>query len=59
MALEKGTKLGQYQICSPIGAGATGEVYFARETKLDCDLTIKVLPQSMARPSIGHLVCKV
>ncbi len=48
MALEKGTKLGQYQIRSHIGAGGMGEVYLARDTKLDRDVAIKVLPESMA-----------
>ena len=59
MALDKGAQLGQVQISSPIGSGGTGEVYFARDTKLDSDVTIKVLPESISRPSIGHLVSKV
>jgi TolB-like protein/Tfp pilus assembly protein PilF len=48
MALASGTKLGPYEILSPIGAGGMGEVYRARDTKLDRDVAIKVLPQSVA-----------
>jgi len=48
MALEKGTKLGLYEILSPIGAGGMGEVYRARDTKLRRDVAIKVLPAKVA-----------
>ena len=48
MALAGGTSLGPYQIVSPIGAGGMGEVYRARDTKLDRDVAIKVLPESFA-----------
>ena len=44
MALERGTRLGPYQIDSPIGAGGMGEVYRARDTKLDRDVALKILP---------------
>lgn len=37
--------LGQYEILSPLGAGSMGEVYRARDTRLDRDVAIKVLPQ--------------
>jgi Tol biopolymer transport system component len=45
MPLTSGTKLGQYEIVSPLGAGSMGEVYRARDTRLDRDVAIKVLPE--------------
>jgi Tol biopolymer transport system component len=45
MALTSGTKLGQYEILSPLGAGSMGEVYRARDARLDRDVAIKVLPE--------------
>jgi eukaryotic-like serine/threonine-protein kinase len=45
MALTAGTKLGQYEILSPLGAGSMGEVYRARDTRLNRDVAIKVLPE--------------
>jgi len=44
MPISIGTKLGSYEIQSPIGAGGMGEVYRARDTKLARDVAIKVLP---------------
>src|ERR1700684_4071512 len=44
MALTSGTKLGPYEIESPIGAGGMGEVYRARDTRLDRTVAIKILP---------------
>ncbi len=43
MAIVSGTKLGPYEIQSPLGAGGMGEVYRARDTRLDRDVAIKVL----------------
>src|ERR1700683_5432521 len=49
MALTPGTKLGPYEIVSPVGAGGMGEVYRARGARLHRDVAIKVLPAAFAR----------
>ena len=43
MGIATGTKLGPYEILSPIGAGGMGEVYKAQDTRLDRTVAIKVL----------------
>src|ERR1700730_10968934 len=48
MTLSAGTRLGPYEILASIGAGGMGEVYRARDRKLDRDVAVKVLPQSVA-----------
>ncbi len=48
MALSNGTRLGSYEIVSPIGAGGMGEVYRARDTRLDRIVAIKVLPSHLS-----------
>jgi serine/threonine protein kinase len=48
LALDIGTRLGPYQIVSPLGAGGMGEVYRARDTRLDRTIALKVLPPEFA-----------
>jgi eukaryotic-like serine/threonine-protein kinase len=48
MALAAGTRLGPYEILSPLGAGGMGEVYRARDTRLDRSVAIKILPTHLS-----------
>ena len=48
MTLPTGSRLGPYEILSPLGAGGMGEVYRARDTKLDRHVAVKVLPTDVA-----------
>ncbi len=48
MTIAAGHRLGPYKILAPIGAGGMGEVYRARDEKLDRDVAVKVLPQTVA-----------
>ena len=43
-----GTRLGVYEIIAPIGEGGMGRVFRARDTKLDRDVAIKILPEAFA-----------
>src|SRR5713226_2266769 len=48
MSLSPGTKLGPYEIQGPLGAGGMGEVYRARDTRLERTVAIKVLPAHLS-----------
>ena len=48
MPLTPGTRLGPYEVLAPIGAGGMGEVYKARDTRLDRAVAIKVLPSNLS-----------
>jgi eukaryotic-like serine/threonine-protein kinase len=49
MSLTPGSRLGPYEILAPLGAGGMGEVYRARDTRLQRDVAIKALPAEFAR----------
>src|SRR5690242_4241851 len=49
MPISQGTKIGPYEIIALLGAGGMGEVYQAKDTRLDRDVAIKVLPAAVAQ----------
>ena len=49
MSLTPGARLGPYEILASVGAGGMGEVFRARDTKLNRDVAIKVLPTAFAQ----------
>src|SRR5438876_413533 len=48
MAITTGARLGPYEILGPLGAGGMGEVYRARDTRLDRIVAVKILPDTLA-----------
>ena len=46
MSLRPGSRLGPYEVTAQIGQGGMGEVYRARDTKLDRDVALKALPEA-------------
>jgi serine/threonine protein kinase len=48
MAMASGTRLGPYEVLSPLGAGGMGQVYRARDTRLDRTVAIKILPAHLS-----------
>ena len=49
MTLQPSTALGPYSVTAKIGEGGMGEVYRARDTKLDRDVALKVLPEAFTQ----------
>jgi len=52
MSLASGTKLGPYEIQSPLGAGGMGEAYRAKDTRLERTVAIKILPQQVSNDPV-------
>jgi len=55
MSLAAGTRLGRYQIRSKIGEGGMGEVYRARDEKLNREVAVKVLPAALSQNSATEI----
>jgi eukaryotic-like serine/threonine-protein kinase len=54
MALTPGTKLGPYEILGPLGTGGMGEVYRARDTRLERPVAIKILPAEFTADPVSR-----
>src|SRR5215210_4861737 len=55
MSLPSGTRLGPYEIVQAIGSGGMGDVYRARDSRLDRDVAVKVLPERFVRDSEARM----
>ena len=55
MSLSPGTKLGCYEILTPLGAGGMGEVYRARDSRLEREVAIKVLSEGLAKDDVARI----
>ncbi len=55
MSLPSGTRLGPYEIVQAIGSGGMGDVYRARDSRLDRDVAVKVLPERFARDAEANM----
>jgi serine/threonine protein kinase len=56
MTLAPGARLGLYEVGSPLGAGGTGVVCRARDSKLNRDVDIKILPEADAAPNPATII---
>jgi serine/threonine protein kinase len=56
LALTPGTRLRVYEITAPIGGGGMGQVYRARDTKLNRDVALEVLPDAFAARTCGAVL---
>jgi TolB-like protein/tetratricopeptide (TPR) repeat protein len=54
MVLEAGHRIGPYEVVAPVGAGGMGEVYRARDTRLDREIAVKVLPEAAGADKVAR-----
>jgi len=54
MDLAPGTKLAHYEVLAPLGQGGMGQVFSARDTKLDREVALKLLPDDLSARNCGR-----